>query len=483
MTRRAVRLGAWVVSVAIVVTGAAVAVSRSAPTYELQAVFASADGLFAGNSVEILGVPSGTVRSVTNVGDAVRVAMTLDGDRRVPVGAHAALVSPNLLGEPSIELSPGYTGGPSLRPGATIAESDTSVPVSTDRLLRDLQAFLSKIDPTATGNLITNLATDLAGQGTGINALLGNAAGTVSLLAQKGDDLGRLEAALAQITATLRNRTSTITGLIRNYDTVTSVIAAHQGQLGTALSDLSDATAKLSQFLSPNLGTIESDIAGVTRVGRTLDRNLSSLDQTLSSAVLLFTAAQRAYDPAHNWLNLNNQLAPGLTSAVLAGLLRDRLAGICRRLLAHHAAGLDASQRSTLTTCGNPSSGFFNPILDLFPPILNALTTGAGGGPNPAALQALLAKGLAMIPGTSALAATPVGAQAPSGTPAAPSGGTSGSTSGGTSGGTPSLRAPAAAQLPPLPGQSSGTAAPSGGGSSGSGGGLGGLLGGLFGGL
>ena len=42
---------------------------------------------------------------------------------------------------------------------------------------------------------------------------------------------------------------------------------------------------------------------------------------------------------------------------------------------------------------------------------------------------------------------------------------------------------PAAAQLPPLPGQSSGTAAPSGGGSSGSGGGLGGLLGGLFGGL
>ncbi|MDA8267990.1 MAG: hypothetical protein M0013_06400, partial [Actinomycetota bacterium] len=222
-------------------------------------------------------------------------------------------------------------------------------------------------------------------------------------------------------------------------------------------------------------GTIESDIAGVTRVGRTLDRNLSSLDQTLSSAVLLFTAAQRAYDPAHNWLNLNNQLAPGLTSAVLAGLLRDRLAGICRRLLAHHAAGLDASQRSTLTTCGNPSSGFFNPILDLFPPILNALTTGAGGGPNPAALQALLAKGLAMIPGTSALAATPVGAQAPSGTPAAPSG--------STSGGTPSLQAPAAAQLPPLPGQSSGTAAPSGGGSSGSGGGLGGLLGGLFGGL
>ncbi|MDA8340912.1 MAG: MCE family protein [Actinomycetota bacterium] len=458
------------VAAAVAVAAVAVTVTRPAHSYQLRAVFASADGLFPGNTVEILGVPSGAVSAVTNENGAVDVTMVIDGSRRVPTGARAALVSPNLLGEPSIDVSPGYTGGPSLAPGATIPESRTSVPISTDRLLRDLQAFLSKIDPTATGNLVTRLATDLAGQGPGINALLGNAAGTVSLLAQKGDDLGRLETALADITATLRSRTSTITDLIRNYDTVSAVVAAHQGQLGTALTDLADATTRVSQFLSPNLGAIESDVAGVTRVGRTLDRNLSSLDQVLSSAVLLFTAAQRAYDPTHNWLNLNNQAAPGVTTAVVTGMLRDRLAGICRRLLAHHAAGLDGTQRATLATCGNPSSGFFDPILGLFPPIVTALTSGPGGGPDPVALQALLAKGLAMIPGASALAVPTASGPAPSAAPSGPS-------PGGTPAAAPSLEAPAASQLPPVP------ASPSPAGSGSSGGGLGGMLGGLLGSL
>ena len=173
----------------------------------MRAVFASADGLFPGNSVQMLGVTVGTVSAVRNVGDTVLVTMDVaDGQDRSRPAPRPSLVSPELLGEPSIELSPGYTAGPRLAPDATIPEARTSVPVSTDQLLKDLQSFLVQIDPTATGDLVTNLAQDLAGQGPALNQLLGNAAGTLQLLAHKGDDLGQLDGTLARITGTPRGQ-------------------------------------------------------------------------------------------------------------------------------------------------------------------------------------------------------------------------------------------------------------------------------------
>jgi virulence factor Mce-like protein len=467
-----------VILLTLAVLGGAVLVTlpAAAQPYRLQAVFTAAPGLYPGNAVDILGVPAGTVVGVTNTGATVTVALEVDSQDPVPAGAHASLVSPELLGEPSIELSPGYTGGPELGPGATIPLARTSVPISTDQLLRDLQSFLSKIDPTATGDLITNLAQDVSGEGSGINQLLGNAAGTLRLLAAKGDDLGQLTGTLAQISGSLRGRTATITSLIQQYDTVSQVVASHQAQLGSAITDLSSASTELSQFLQPNLQPLETDVAGITTVGRNLSQNLASIDQTLSSAVLLFAAAQKAYDPSQNWLNLNNQLAPGVTVSVLTGLIRDRLAGICRRLAANHATGLSTQVLQTLATCGNPSSGFFAPLFADIPPILNALTSGPGGTPSPAALQNLLSQGLAMIPGAAAATATP--AATPTATSPGPPATTPTTTTPTTApAAAPSLTPPAASQLPTAPTVPTDTQANSGSGATG------GLLGGLLGGL
>ncbi len=475
-TRRLVRAAAVLVVLALV-AGVLVVTLTSPGTYVVHARFTSADGLFAGNTVESLGVPIGTVQEVENTGDTVLVTMAIQAGHQLPRDASASLVSPQLLGEPSVELAPGYTSGPALAPGATIPVSRTSVPVSTDRLLKDLQSFLSQINPHQTGNLVTNLAHDLNGEGAGLHALLGNAAGTLQLLAAKGDDLGQLDGTLAQVTGTLRSQTSLITNLIENYNTVSGVVASHSTQLGAAVTDLATASTQLSDLVTPNLAPLESDVAGITRVGRTVSRNLSSIDQLLSSAVLLFAAAERAFDPKHNWINLNNQLAPGLTAADAAGLLRDQLAGICRRIGANHAAGLSASELSTLETCGNPSSGFFDPLLGLIPEITNALTSGPGGGPSPAALETMFSHGLAMIPGISNLKLPSGGSPATTAAPTATSGSSSPlASTPASSGRAPSLTAPAASQLPPMPSASSGSGTASSGG-------VGGLLSGLLGGL
>ncbi|MGH9299684.1 MAG: MCE family protein, partial [Acidimicrobiales bacterium] len=355
---------------AVVLAAGAVYLTSSPGTYEVHAIFPSAQGVFTGASVRLLGVRVGTVTDVHYARGSVEVTMQVNGSQPLPAATRAALISPLLLGQPDVELSPGYTGGPTLAEGGTIPEARTAVPVSTDELLRQLQRVLGAVKPQSMHDLVGNLATDLAGQGSQLNQLISGASGTLQLLASKGNDLGRLNGSLASLTGTLRAHESQLLALIQDYDTVAGVIASHQQALGAGIDDLSKASAQLAGLLSPNLKPLEQDVAVITTAGRTLDRNLSNLDGVMASSRSLFAAAHRAYDPVHRWLNLNNQLAPGLTTAIVESLVRDRLAGICRRVLAHHSSGLSASQKATLATCGNPSSGYFDPILSIIPDLL-----------------------------------------------------------------------------------------------------------------
>lgn len=368
------------------------------PSYGVTAYFSSAEGLFPGNAVEVLGVQRGTVDSVTPQQGRVMVRMTIDGAQKLPAGVDATLTTPEILGEPSVELFPGYRQGATLGAGGVIPESRTSVPESIGQLLQDLQTFLGDVNDQSVGGLITNLAQDLQGQGQALNGLIANGAGTLQVLADKGDELGQLDGSLAQVTATLRQQSNQVAQLLQSYSTVAGVLATESGPLGDAISELAQSSQELVTLLNPNLSGIQSDVSSITQVGRTLDRNLQNVDQGLSSAVALFEAAGRAYDPVYNWLNLNNQVPPGTTSAELAGLIRDRLAGICRRVLANHSAGLSQSQISTLQTCGNPDSSFFDPLLSAIPGLLTQLS---GSNPSPPSAQSVLSQGAAEIPGLS----------------------------------------------------------------------------------
>jgi phospholipid/cholesterol/gamma-HCH transport system substrate-binding protein len=385
----------FAVAAVVIVAGVMIGiqVTKSKPTYPINVVYSSAPGLFTGAAVDVLGVKVGSVTDVENVGNTVHVTLAVYQGTKVPAAAFASLVAPQLLGSPDIDLNPGYTGGPYLASNATIAQSHTAVPVSTDELLKELQRSLSALNPHAVGSLVSNLATDLDGQGQNLNKLIASAAGTVQLLAEKGNNLGQLNGTLAQLTGTLDTDTANIEQLIQQYDTVSTTVAQHSGQLNDAITQLSQASANLVQLLVPNLQPLEADVGTVTTVGRTLDRNLSNVDAILQNGNNLFHGAQRAYDPSYNWLNLNLQTAPGVTGAYLAGLLRDRLAGICRRLATNHTNALSAAVLGTLAECGNPSSGFFDSLVNQIPTIINTLT---GQSPSTTA-QSLLQQGLQQI--------------------------------------------------------------------------------------
>jgi phospholipid/cholesterol/gamma-HCH transport system substrate-binding protein len=331
----------------------------------IAAEFERGTGLYPGSPVRVLGIDVGTITSVRNVDGHVRVRMQLDEGTKLPADAHATIVPLTLLGERYVQLGPWYDGGPRLKDGDRIPLARTSVPAEIDYLLRGLQDFMGAIDPKQAGDVVTNLAQVLDGRGADVNDLISNASGTLDLLADEGDDIKAIITSLRDLTETLEGRTDSIESLIRNYDLVSQDLVDNKDDLDGVITQLDRATVELGTLLEAHEDPLREDVKILATATGTVAANTDNVQITLASTVKLFQAAGRAYESRTNSLRVNNQLSPELTSDIIAGRLRDRIAGLCRRL------GIDA--------CSDPASPLLNEVAGLLPGILQGTDETAGG--------------------------------------------------------------------------------------------------------
>lgn len=365
---RPVVVAALVTVAAVVLAGCGIVGGRG-PSYELTAHFDRAVGLYPGSAVRVIGIDVGRVTEVEPEGDRVAVTLEIDQDQRIPADATATIVPLSLLGERYVQIGPAYTEGPSLGRGDEIR--GTRVPAEFDELLRGLQDLTGAIDPDRASDLVTEMATLLEGQGEEIASLLEEGAGAAEIVADKSDEIGEIVESLAGLSDALRDRTGSVEELLRNYNLLAEVLVANRDDLDATITQLDRAVVALAGLLERHGEDLPADVEVLAQVGSTLDVNVDRLQDTLADTVRLFEAAQRAYDPERNVLRVNNQLDLQLTADLVASRLRDRLAGICRRL--------------GLPVCSDPSADFFSDIAGLLPSLLSPEAVEAARPDDPAA--------------------------------------------------------------------------------------------------
>src|SRR5690606_24709595 len=113
-----------------------------------------------------------------------------------------------------------------------------------------------------------------------------------------------------------------------------------------AITQLDRASVELAGLLEAHEDPLRTDVRILATASGTVAANTDNLQLTLDSTVKLFEAAGRAYDARTNTLRVNNQISAELTSDLIVGRLRDRIAGICRRL--------------GIPTCSDPASPLLN---------------------------------------------------------------------------------------------------------------------------
>jgi phospholipid/cholesterol/gamma-HCH transport system substrate-binding protein len=329
--------------------------------------FARGTGLYPGSPVRVIGIDIGRVAAVDNVDGHVRVRLQLDRGAEVPADASATVVPLTLLGERYVQLGPAHQGGPTLGHGDHIPLERTRVPAEIDDLLRGLEGFMGSVDGERAGDVVANLAQILEGRGEDLNSLIRTGAGALDVLADEGEDLQAIIGSLRDLSETLKGRTDSIESLIRNYELVTQILIDNRDDLDGVITQLDRAAVELTGLLAAHEDPLRADVDVLASTSAIVAANTENLQITLRSTVRLFEAAGRAYEERSNSLRVNNQSSPELTSDLVAGRLRDRIAGLCRRL------GIDA--------CSNPASPLMNELLALLPGLLAAESALASGEP------------------------------------------------------------------------------------------------------
>lgn len=326
--RRAVT--ALLASLAVLAAGCGVLGGGDATRVEAE--FSRAFNLFPGSEVRVLGLDVGRVVDVVaEPGSSVVIAvLEVDHGVKLPRDVNAHVIQGALLGERYVELEPAYVEGPVLAPGARIPAERTTVPSEFDEILESLNDFLDAVPPEELARLIRNAADVLEGRGEQLGATLDDVAVAVATLEEADDSLAHLIARLADLNATLATRDQRMRQVIADYATLVGMLGEEGALIDAALSETARMVVELRRLTDGHLGHLDGDVESVTRLVRTLDRNLPELDRLLHGQSELYRHAARVFDLDRNWLPLVNHSED--LGRMFEDRLVNRLVGLCERL-------------------------------------------------------------------------------------------------------------------------------------------------------
>jgi phospholipid/cholesterol/gamma-HCH transport system substrate-binding protein len=262
-------------------------------TRTVTAHFPRAVSVYKGTDVRVLGVNVGRVTAVTPEGNSVRVDMEYDTKYKLPAGAKAVIVTPTLVADRFVQITPAYSGsGDVMADGADIPLPETAVPVELDRIyasLRDLSEALGPNGVNKDGtlnHLLRASAKTLKGQGELGNEMLRNLSDATQTFGDGSDDLFATVTELAKFTEVLGQNDRLVRAFMRDLAGMSSSLVGERVQLERALNAVARSVGTVKDFVRNNRDAVVTDVEKLTRVVKTINSERDSLDTALQVAPL-----------------------------------------------------------------------------------------------------------------------------------------------------------------------------------------------------
>lgn len=291
-----------VVAALVALTATFFLVRSPGETKTVSAHFSRAVSVYKGTDVRILGVNVGSVTAVIPEGDSVRVEMEYDAKYSLPADAKAVVVTPTLVADRFVQLTPAYTEGAKLADAGEIALADTGVPVELDRIyasLRDLSEALGPNGVNKDGSLNHLLeagADALNGKGKLGNEMLTNLSQAAVTFGEGSGDLFATVSDLAQFTSTLAANDRLVRAFIKDLADVSSSLVSERTELQQALASVANAVGTVKTFVHDNRAALVTDVEKLTRVMQTINSEKDSIDTALEVAPVAIGNLSLAYN-------------------------------------------------------------------------------------------------------------------------------------------------------------------------------------------
>lgn len=309
--RRIVLLVALLIAVGAVLN---VAVSDR-ETKSVTAMFPRAVSVYKGTDVRILGVNVGEVTSVTPAGNAVRVEMEYDASYDLPADAQAVIVTPTLVADRFVQLTPIYEGGPVLADDATIELPDTGVPVELDRIYASLQALTRALGPNGVNkdgsldNLLRAGKNALEGQGAAGNEMIRELALAAETFGEGAGPLFATVTSLAEFTTTLADNDALVRAFMQDLAGVSETLATESDELQQAVAAVASAVGSVESFVRDNREALSKDIQKLSSVMAAIASEKDNLNTALEVAPTAMDSLHLGFD--HSTGSQNSRVGIG----------------------------------------------------------------------------------------------------------------------------------------------------------------------------
>jgi ABC-type transporter Mla subunit MlaD len=231
-----------------------------------------------------------------------------------------------------VQLTPAYSGGPTLADNADLPQSRTAVPLELDDVYRALDQFNQALGPNganadgALSQLVHTGAANLDGNGAALGGSIDGLSQVLSTLDDGRDDLfGTVEDLQKFVTALARSDDE-----VRRFNdqlaTVGAQLAGERDELAAVVRDLATALADITAFLHDNRARLTADVSALTDVSGVLVRQQQAIVDVLNVAPLTLSDLNLAYNPRSGTLDTRDDaMGPydpaSYVCSLLAGLV------------------------------------------------------------------------------------------------------------------------------------------------------------------
>jgi phospholipid/cholesterol/gamma-HCH transport system substrate-binding protein len=309
---------AIVLIVALLATGALWYALERGSSRTITAYFTSVVGLYTKNTVDVNGVPVGTVEDITPQGNVVRVELKVDNRIPIAADAKAVIVAPTLVSDRYVQLGPNYTGGPMMNDGAVIPVQRTAVPVELDRVYKSLDLLATSLGPNgsnkdgALNGLLRSSANALGGNGEAIKQTITELAGAVGTLSDNRGNLFATVDNLGVFTNMLARNDGQVRLLNNQLADISGFLAAERGNLSQVLQVLPPALEDVAAFVRENRDGLRTDVGQLASITDILVRQSRGLAELTDAAPLALGNLTNSFNASSDTLDVRPVLAPGL---------------------------------------------------------------------------------------------------------------------------------------------------------------------------
>ncbi|MEE2031924.1 MCE family protein [Rhodococcus chondri] len=293
---------ALVVAAVVVLAGVLWWVFTRAGTTNITAYFDKGVGIYEGSDVRVLGVEVGKVTAVEPQGDVVKVDLRVNRGIDIPADAKAVQITPSVVADRYVQLTPAYTGGDTMADGAVIDRDRTATPVEVDELYVSIDELSRALGPegaNADGALTQFVeigAENLEGNGAALGQSIEQLSAAARTLNGSRDDLfGTIENLQIFVSALAANDQQ-----VREFNTqladLSGFLAGERDNLGLALNQLSVTLGDVAGFVRDNQAALKDNVDALVPITQTLSDKRESLVNSLTLLPLAVSNLVNSYD-------------------------------------------------------------------------------------------------------------------------------------------------------------------------------------------